>query len=64
MTKEVSVKEMIKLLKTNGFYLLRSTGGHQIYSNGTRSVSIPVHNKTINRMLSRRLIKENNLRIN
>lgn len=63
MAKELTVKEMNKLLNANGFYEVRTNGGHKIYSNGTNSVSIPVHSKTVNRMLCRRLIKENGLRV-
>lgn len=51
-------KNMVKILKRNGYGLVRKKGSHFIYSNGTRTISI---NKDLNMMVARRLIKENKL---
>jgi len=51
-------KTMCKILKQNGYILLRTKGSHFIYSNGNRTISI---NKDLNMMVARRLIKENQL---
>lgn len=36
-------KEVIKRLQAAGFKLLRIRGSHQIFSNGKRKVTVPVH---------------------
>lgn len=60
----MKTKHMQKLLMCNGFTLNRYNGDHAIYiSDKGATVSIPVGHKEINRMLSRRLIKENNLQV-
>ena len=36
--------ELIKFLESNGFEFIRAKGGsHHIYSNGVRSLPIPIH---------------------
>ena len=60
MNRTWSLREFKKLLATNGYKRVRA-GGHLIYSNGERTISI-TSNK-INRMIARRLIKENNLEV-
>ena len=62
ITKEYSFREFKKLLHENGFEYLRVTGDHYIFSNGISLISVPNHGKKLNRMITRRLIKENNLR--
>lgn len=51
-------KTMKKILKHNGYILIRTKGSHFIYSNGFNTVSI---NKDLNMMVARRIIKENAL---
>lgn len=58
--KDIKSRVFIKLLKANGYELLRGNGSHRIYSNGTNKITITV--PTINAMVMRRLIKENNLK--
>ena len=59
---EYSTREVQQILQRNGYSLIRTTrGSHNVYSNGKRNISIPVQNKTVNRMLFMRLVKENNL---
>ena len=61
MTKQYSVREFKILLRSNGYDYIRSSGDHDIYSNGKLKISIPVASKEVNKMLARRLIKENKL---
>ena len=56
VTKEM--KEFVPLLENNGYREIRSNGSHFIYSNGNNTISV---NKNLNRMVRKRLIKENNL---
>lgn len=55
-TKEM--KEFTPILKKNGYHKVRSNGSHFIYSNGTNQITV---NKDLNKMVRKRLIKENNL---
>ena len=59
--KSDSSREIIKILKNNNYKCIRVSGDHHIYSNGTNTISITV--PKINRMIVRRLIKENNLAV-
>ena len=59
MNRTWSLRAFKKLLHDTGYKRVRS-GGHLIYSNGERTISI-TSNK-INRMVAQRLIKENNLK--
>ena len=59
MNRTWSLRAFKKLLHDNGYERVRD-GGHLIYSNGERTISI-TSNK-INRMVAQRLIKENNLK--
>jgi predicted RNA binding protein YcfA (HicA-like mRNA interferase family) len=37
-------RELISFLEANGYHFMRSRGGsHHVYSNGTNSVSVPIH---------------------
>lgn len=47
-----------RVLKDNGYILKRSKGSHVVYTDGEHDI---VMNRNINRMLAKRLIKENNL---
>lgn len=62
MAKEYTFREFRTLLRRNGYVFQRTAGDHQIYSNDKNTISIPFHGKDLNRMLVRRLIKENNLK--
>ena len=62
--KEFATREAVSILAANGFSFLRpGKGGHSIYSNGKANISIPVHGKTINKMMFARIIKENGLKV-
>lgn len=60
--KQYTSREFIKIVKFNGFYYCRHNGDHAIYVNNKgRHISIP---KNLECVISRRLIKENNLEVN
>ena len=56
MTKEM--RSFVPMLLSNGYREIRSNGSHFIYSNGTNQITV---NKDLNKMVRKRLIKENNL---
>lgn len=56
MTKEM--RRFVPILISNGYREIRSNGSHFIYSNGTNQITV---NKDLNKMVWKRLIKENNL---
>lgn len=61
MRKIWTTRQFIKLLHQNGYARKRTTGGHLIYQNADgNSISFTYHN--LNRMIAKRLIKENNLK--
>lgn len=47
---------LIKLLEKNGWYLKRNGGGHDIYTNGKESETIPRHNE-LKENLAKAIIK-------
>lgn len=54
-------RKFIKMIEANGFYFNRQTGDHLIHINERgRHISIPLK---LNRMIAKRLIKENNLEL-
>ena len=54
-------RDLIKLLTANGWWLLRTSGGHDIYTNGKQNEPIPRHNE-INEMLAKAIIKRQGLK--
>lgn len=48
-----------KILKRNGYKMVRQTGDHLIYSNGKKTISI---NRHLNAMVALRLLKQNKLK--
>lgn len=59
MKKIYDIRSFIKLLKKNGYFLVRTTGGHFIFKN-SEDKTICV-NKNLGKMLAQRLIKQYNL---
>ena len=53
-----AIRSFIKMLTSNGYYKIRSRGSHFIYTNGVNHITV---NKDLNKMVRKRLIKENNL---
>lgn len=58
--KEYTERDFERLLKANGYSLDRQKGDHNIWTNGKNTISITA-GKPPNRMVIRRIIKENNL---
>lgn len=54
--KTYNTREFIAVLKRNGFEFVRNNCGHNIYKNGSATISVP---RRINKMIAQRLIKEN-----
>ena len=59
--KNYPSRNMEKILKNNNYVYIRSNGDHHIYSNGSNKITITV--PMMNKMIVRRLIKENNLKV-
>lgn len=53
--------DLIRLLEKNGWYLKRNGGGHDIYTNGTETETIPRH-KEVKENLARAIIKRRGLK--
>ena len=56
--KTKQMREFEPILKANGYHEIRSRGSHFIYGNGKNQITV---NKDLNKMVRRRLIKENKL---
>ena len=54
-------KDLENLLRKNGWYLLRSGGNHDIYTNGKETEPIPIH-KEVNERLAQSIIKRRGLK--
>lgn len=59
MRRIIKIQELQRALKRGGYKLKRTTGSHQIWSNGIKTVSVPV--VKLNPMIAKRLVKECNL---
>lgn len=60
--KNYKRRDFIRILIDNGFVYDRTRGDHEIYKRGKQHISVP-YRTDLNRMLTRRLIKEYNLKI-
>lgn len=59
--KQYTRREFVKIIEQSGFTLNRNKGSHTIFTNEYgKHISIP---NSINSCIARRLIKENNLKI-
>ena len=56
----MKIKDFIKLLEKNGWYLKRNGGNHDIYTNGMKTEPIPRHTE-INERLAREITKKHGL---
>ena len=52
---EIKSKEIGKLLSERGFERVRIRGSHQIWSDGSRTISLTI--PTVNRMVAKRIVK-------
>jgi len=58
--KAYNAREFKKILKINGFVYIRTNGSHSIYKKNEKEIVV---NKDLNKMVARRLIKENCLEV-
>lgn len=54
-------KDLLKLLESNGWYLLRNGANHDIYTNGQKSEPIPRHSE-IKEQLAKSIIRRQGLK--
>lgn len=56
----MSSKEMIKLLKKNGFVEVRQNGSHKIFKNDKtgKTVTVPFHNQDLKPGTERNILKK------
>lgn len=57
--KQFTVKEIQTILKSNGYSFQRQKGSHQIWSNGLKTVSLPV--VKLKPIIAQKILKENQL---
>ena len=55
-------KDLLKLLKKNGWRLIRINGSHHILQKGEQTMTVPIHGKDIPIGLLNRILKETGLR--
>lgn len=57
-------KQMVKLLKANGYQLVSSNGSHQKYRNPTsgKSVIVPMHSKDLKKGTEDSILKQAGLK--
>jgi predicted RNA binding protein YcfA (HicA-like mRNA interferase family) len=54
----LSGKDMVRLLRSHGWTLVRITGSHHILKRGPHEVSVPVHgNRSLGVGLERKILK-------
>jgi predicted RNA binding protein YcfA (HicA-like mRNA interferase family) len=59
----LSGKEIVALLRTAGWDLVRVKGSHHILKKGRLTISVPVHgNQALGRGLERKILKEAGLK--
>ena len=58
--KVYNKREFANILSNNGYKYVRCRGSHFIYRKESETIAVP---KNLNKMISKRLIKENNLSI-
>ena len=58
-------KDLIKFLESNGYEFIRARGSsHHIYSDGTHTVSIPIHGGSeFNEKFIKRLLRQTNINL-
>lgn len=54
-------RDLVKLLEKNGWWLDRNGGGHDIYTNGKASESIPRHTE-VKELLAKSIIRRHRLK--
>ena len=57
--KQWTIKEVRDLLERNGYEKIRTKGSHEMYSNGTETIALPV--VKLRGVIMNRLVKQHNL---
>lgn len=55
-------KDMLKLLKKNGWALERTSGSHHIMKKGSKTIPVPVHGKDLKKGLENAILKQAGLK--
>ena len=55
-------KDVLKLLKKNGWRLIRINGSHHVLQRGEQTITVPIHGKDVPIGLLNRILKETGLR--
>lgn len=55
-------KDLLKLLKKNGWRLIRINGSHHILQKGEQTITVPIHGRDVPIGLLSRILKETGLR--
>ena len=55
-------KEILKLLKKNGWRLIRINGSHHILQKGEQTMTVPIHGKDVPVGLLSKILKETGLK--
>ena len=55
-------KDLLKLLKKNGWRLIRINGSHHVLQRGEQTITVPIHGKDVPIGLLNRILKETGLR--
>jgi predicted RNA binding protein YcfA (HicA-like mRNA interferase family) len=59
----LSGKRLVKLLKQEGWYLIRINGSHHIMGKGNKTITVPVHgNQSLGKGLEQKILKEAGLK--
>lgn len=53
--------EVCRVLKKAGFLLIKQTGSHAKYSNGSRIVIVPMHNKDLKTGTLKAILEQSNM---
>lgn len=55
-------KDLLKLLKKNGWKLIRITGSHHILQRGEQTMTVPIHGRDVPVGLLSKILKETGLK--
>jgi len=55
-------KDLLKLLKKNGWRLIRINGSHHILQKGEQTMTVPIHGKDVPVGLLSKILKETGLK--
>lgn len=56
--RQIKLKEIRTELRGKEYRMVRVSGGHEMWQKGSKTISVPCHDKEVNAALGRRLLKE------